>query len=144
MRQPIDSARSQSAGPMLADAAHGKAVGPHPGAKRAIREDRQLGRRVEPVEVGGWIGLGQPERLRFGDRPRSSDSSACSRRVRTKLHVPLMMPREAVDLVGAVAQVTDDRQRRRCRRFAVERRLGALRQHAELRELRGQQRPCWP
>ena len=51
-----------------------------------------------------------------------------------------MMPHEAVDLVGAMTQVADDRQRRGGRGLAVERRLGALREHAELGELRREQR----
>ena len=46
---------------------------------------------------------------------------------------------QAVDLVGAMTEMPDDRNRRGGGRLAVERRLGALRQHAELGELRRQQ-----
>ena len=58
----------------------------------------------------------------------------------TKLQVPLTIAISDVDLVGAVREVADDRHGRGGRRFALERRLGALREHAERGELRREQR----
>ena len=123
----------------LADAAHQEAVGPHPGAEGAVGEDRELGGGVGAVEVGRRIGFGEAERLRLGDRV-------------VERQLGLFEPRhhevagavddagQAVDLVGAVAEVPDDRQRRGRGRLAVERRGGALGEHAELGQLRGEQR----
>ena len=58
----------------------------------------------------------------------------------TKLQVRVDDAPQAVDLVGAMTEVADDRHRRGGRGLAVERRFGALRQHAELGELRREQR----
>ena len=52
----------------FANAAHQEAVRAHPRAKRAVGEDRQLRRGVVTVDVGGGIGFGKAQPLRFGDR----------------------------------------------------------------------------
>ena len=139
MRQPIDSARSLSAGLSSRDAAHQEAVGPHPGAERAVGEDRQLGGGVGAVEIGRRIGFGKAQGLRFLHR--------LVERQLLLLHPghhevagAVEDAGQAVDLVGAMTQVPDDRQRRGRRGFAVQRRRRALRQHAQLGELRGEQR----
>ena len=139
MRQPIDSARSQSAGVNLADAANGKSSG------------RTHAPNARYARIDSFAAASMPERSASGS-PSASPSACASATRLVERQLGLLEPRddevagavedarEAVDLVGAVTQVTKDRQRRRGRRLAVERRRGALREHAEIGELRRQQR----
>ena len=87
------------------------------------------------------IGLREAQRLRFGDRVVERQLVLLEARDDVVAGAVDDAP-EAVDLVGAMTEVADDRQRRGGRRFAVERRLGALREHAELRELARPAAPC--
>ena len=123
----------------LTDAAHAEPVGTHPRAKRAVGQDRQLGGRVEPVEIGRRIRFGQAERLRFGDGLVERELRLFDAR-HDEVAGAVQNAGETIDLVRAMAQVPDDRQRGGGRGFAVERSGGALRQHAQVRELRRQQR----
>jgi hypothetical protein len=122
----------------LADAAHPEAVGPHPGAKGAVGEDRELGGGVEPVEIGGRVRFGEAARLRVGHRflEREFLLEARHHEVARAVHDA----GKTQHLVGAMRQVTDDRQGRRRRGLAVERRGRAFGEHAQIRELRGEQR----
>ena len=52
----------------LRDALAEHVVGPDRRAERDRGDDRGLGRGVEPLDVGGGIGLGVPEPLRLGER----------------------------------------------------------------------------
>ena len=58
MRQPIALREIAIGGVDLADAAHREAVRAHPRAKRAIDEDRELRRRIAPVEISGRVCFG--------------------------------------------------------------------------------------
>ena len=79
----------------------GKRVGPHPGAERAVGEDRQLRGGVEPVEIGRRIGLGEAERLRLGDRLVERQLVLLEAR-HDEVAGAVDDAGQAVDLVGAV------------------------------------------
>ena len=111
----------------LTNAAHQESVGPHPGPKRAIGEDRQLRGGVEAVEVGAGIGFSEAKALRFGNRLGEREIALLEARHHEVTGRVDDAP-EAVELVDAVAQVPDNRDRGRCGGFAVERRFRAMRQ----------------
>ena len=125
--------------PQLADAAHRQLVGRDPRAERAVREDRQLRGGVVAVDVGRRIGLGEPERLRLGDRAIERQLVLLEARD-DEVARAVDDRHQRVDLVGAVREVADDRQRRGGGGLAQQRRLGALREHAERGELLREQR----
>ena len=128
-------------GPQLADAAHRQLVGRDPRAERAVREDRELRGGVVTVDVGRRIGLGEPERLGLGDRAIERQLVLLEARD-DEVARAVDDRHQRVDLVGAMREVTDDRQRGGGGGLAQQRCLGALREHAERGELAARAAPC--
>ncbi len=78
--------------------------------ERAVGEDRQLGRGVVTVDIGGRVGLGESELLGLGDR--ALERPLVLFEARDDVVAGAVDDREhAVDLVGAMREVTDDRER---------------------------------